>query len=411
MNKPALIVALALAGSACLAPADDTGDAAPVEPARGAETSGALTADRPPALDPEAAEWLMERLPKWRVYLSGQDYYYVHGQKQYYETFRGGGDIVLVKEENLNEPATWIYLSLEKSQQRGEGYFDDLMREQHLAPEDLLGIAFALNRTGGSPPLLSTLTANGVQRGRERFQHMSEGEGTHGPPLPPGWDNDHRGGPSGTPTTPPHPSGGSTGPTPAPPHGPFNPADPSTWRPHPGSKADKKKKEQMKKEMELRYNGVKPGDPAPKPSPLDAGYTPSKGEEAEVFKCNGEVLVGYKRACPDFQAIPRATKWSEKIGEYLKRHDEMLREWARENLWAGGKGPECEDNCSIFANFTCLGFSGGLAATCVGLTGGAAGWCMSSVQGWLTAFGGGFYLSLECPRMVTNRCKKVNCNG
>ncbi len=123
------------------------------------------------------------------------------------------------------------------------------------------------------------------------------------------------------------------------------------------------------------------------------------------------MLFGYKRACPDFQAIPRVTKWTEKISKYLEIHDKALQAWARENMWAGGSGKKCEKNCTIFANYTCLGLGGGVLATCAGLTGGAAGWCMASVRGWLSAFGVGFYLGTECPRLVSERCAEVNCNG
>jgi hypothetical protein len=240
-------------------------------------------------------------IPRWRAYLDGEDYYLDKGRKTYFRGPESGGSIVLVRESDLDNPERWFWLHLGESQQKGAGYLHALMREQGLAPEDLIGILFALERAGDEPPLITTLAQ--PQHTRDAF----EGGGDR-PLLPlPSWDNDHRGGPVSP--SPGAPRGGRAPKTPARPgRAPFNPADPSTQRPHPRNGAERRRVEELAK---LAENGVRPGDPPPTPSPLDDAYAPSPGEERETFKCEGDVYYGYKNACVDccrspFLVIPRS---------------------------------------------------------------------------------------------------------
>ncbi len=344
------------------------------------------------------ATWL-RNVPRWRAYLDGKDYYLDKGHKTYFPGVEGGGSIVLVRESDLDSPERWFWLHLGESQQRGAGYIQTLIHQQDLAPADLIGILFALERAGEEPPLITTLTQP------QRTQDSFEGGGARVlPPLPgfPGWDEDHRGGPvCSKPRAPPHGSGVTL---PAVPRVvPFNPADPSTHRPRARAEAERKRAAEQGR---LFANGVLPRDPPPVPSPLDEGYMPSPGEERETFKCEGSIYYGYKGACVDFQAMPRAKKWVVKLGAFLEERSDIIHDWVFHHLWHDGRNPECMDSCELFGSMTCAGFTTGVIALCGGVTGGA---CVSGILGAAVSGGLSGYAFDVCKRMVLSRCRQDIC--
>jgi hypothetical protein len=131
--------------------------------------------------------------------------------------------------------------------------------------------------------------------------------------------------------------------------------------------------------QQARMNGVRAGDPSPKPAPTDAGYEPAPGEEKETFKCEGGVFHGYKRGCVDFKEMPSSSRWAEKISSFFVSRREAARRFFVHHLFHDGKNPECTSNCNhlVNAGATCLW--GGLMAICYAATDGACGAALPAI--------------------------------
>lgn len=159
MKKVAAALALVLASSACLVPADDTGETAPVEPDPVAEASAAFTIDKP-GLDPVAAKWIDENIPQWKVYLGGRRHDLHPGKDPWNEFTNVYYDdayesdlyapVVLVRKGDENDPRKWVQFSLTQHQQKGPRYFDELIECGTLTMMDFIVVMGELSKYADS---------------------------------------------------------------------------------------------------------------------------------------------------------------------------------------------------------------------------------------------------------------------
>jgi hypothetical protein len=354
MMRIAVPLALCLLSSSCVAADDDTGDAASISLEHVAETSAALTSKNLDG-DPEAAAWLREHVPQWRVYIGGTGRDLHPGTKPwnsftnvYYEDPRLSdalAPVILVRKGEENDPRKWIQLDLRRHWLEGDRYFDDLIACSTLTVLDLVVIMGELAKFADSyiqPSPVRVLAAATPEALRELRQRSaltckeqsiprtprSGYETPHGPPPPPGWEtpDSHTYGPGA--------SGGSRGSEhPAPP-------DPTSPRPSLSQAPPRPSPPQPASE-----NGVYPGDPPPAPSPFDADYKPRPGEVKETFKCNGAVFYGYKAGCLDLSNASVSMKWSTQIGRWLgsiPNAIQKLRKDFQDKVINNGTHEDCE---------------------------------------------------------------------
>lgn len=363
MKKVAAVLALMLAGSACLLPGDDGGETAPVEPEPVIEATAAFTVGNP-ALDPEAARWIDENIPRWSVYLGGKGHD-LHPGRHPWNSFTsvyyddpGESDlfapVILVRKGEENDPSRWIQLSLTQHWMKGDRYFDELIECGTLTMMDLVVVMSELAKYADSyvepSPIypLEAATPQALRELRDRSRatckdesptklHAFAGieEGPYGPPHPPGWGD----GPESH-TNGPGPMGSVDG------NGHPLPSDPTSTRPSisqvPPNPSPPRTAEQ---------NGVGPGDPKPKPSPFDKGHEPRPGEMRETFKCNGEVLYGYRAGCTDLSNTSLAWKWVSQAATWWNISGtgyalEDIRTKIQDVLFRHGTLKQCINRCN-----------------------------------------------------------------
>lgn len=362
MDRLAPILALALAGSACLMPADEAGEGAP-DSEDIAEASGAL-ASKKPTLDPEAAKWIDENLPKWSVYLGGKGHDLHPGRNPwdkftnvYYDDPRDSdlfAPVILVRKGEEGEPSKWVQLSLTQHWMKGDRYFDELIECGTLTMMDLLAITGELAKYADSyihpspVRVLEAATREALRDLRSRSRSTCKDtkaprlrsfagmeEGPYGPPAIPSWvqrpDDTYGPGPMG-PTgpveygkgLPPNYVEGS------------NRVSETQWPPLP---APPRTAEQ---------NGVNPGDPKPKPSPFDRGYRPRAGEVKETFKCGGEVFYGYRAGCLDLSNVSLSMKWLVQGWRWLESVPgglDTIRDVFQDRIFRSGSKAQCISRC------------------------------------------------------------------
>lgn len=366
MKNAASILALALSASACLLPADDTGE----NPAGGsedmAEASAAFTTNKP-KLDPEAAKWIDDNIPKWKVYLGGKGHDLHPGKDRwnkhtnvYYDDPHDSdlyAPIILVRKGDENDPRKWVQLSLWQHQQKGNRYFDELIECGTLTMVDLVVIMSELSKYADSymepSPIgvLEAATQDALRDLRSRSRTTCKDRVVHkrcqggsecrGTPAIPSWvpGPDPMNGPGPVwPAGPPRPTDANGR--------PLVPPDVTSTRPSlsqvPPNPAPPRMPEQ---------NGVNPGDPEPRPSPFDEGYEPRPGEVRETFKCSGEVFYGYRAGCTDLSNTSLAWKWVSQtttwwridgIGDAL----EDIRTKIQDEFFRSGTLKQCINRCN-----------------------------------------------------------------
>jgi hypothetical protein len=169
-----------------------------------------------PALDPEAATWIAENVPRWSVYLGGKGHDAHPGRDPwssftsvYYEDPRDSdlfAPVILVRSGDEQHPSRWIQLSLTQHWMKGDRYFDELIECGTLTMMDLVVVMGELAEYADSyiePSPIHVLEAATPEalrglRHRSRFTckdrniprpHAFAGmeQGPLGPPVPPGW--------------------------------------------------------------------------------------------------------------------------------------------------------------------------------------------------------------------------------
>lgn len=316
--KTALVLALGLAGSACLVPADDAGDTAPGEPEPVAETTAALTNPEPTTGAPDPSEWMSRNVPIWNAYIGGLG---KDSKRSHPDDNDLYAPIIFVRAGDEDAPKKWLEFRLWYHWMMGDAYFEKLVECGLVSSLDLLSMRAALQDHKDqktSPPSIFTLSAatpDAVlaldQRSRSAcpgnaapkpFKTLYEGRGDFNP-LPgiiAGPNSDHLGpGPSAG-------RGGSSlpkGVTPPPKGKPSRNDPPQT------SLLDQK-------------NGVFRG--APKPIPFsNPTYDPRLGEKEETFRCNGTIYRGFKHGCVDFWNDSTTRKWDQKMGAFTENYFSM----------------------------------------------------------------------------------------
>lgn len=273
-------------------------------------------------------------LPRWHVYREDKDL-------PSDSPWRVGREVA-IREGDENDPAKWVHLSLGRHWISGDRYFDDLMEESHITATDLLMIASDILQHHGNLPRLSA-----------SMEIMSfEGEGPDESieiPL----------------TVAPPPRRG-----PASARRRGAPAPPPTPRQRAAYDA-------YVAEVE---NGVRPGDPPPKPFPGGAGYATRPGEHKETFRCEGGVFYGYKHACIDWQRMRDGEKWEKKLVSWSERYFTLknvaLSPYDKEQL--------CKWGFSAALVAACLSGIAGCTLGEVITVGGATIPC-AMLSGWLCA--------------------------
>jgi hypothetical protein len=366
--------------------ADDLGER-PVAEGHAALTRAGAT-EAAPALDTVS-------LPRWSVTLLGQPYDADDTRWQWKspaQIDRLAG-IAAVRSGDEANPRKWIVLELEQHWMLGDRYFRDLMREHGLTLLDLVMIQRALLDAGDDAPRREAVHT------RDCYECGSSAPGVPSSPL---GGSDHTGPAPGA-WGPPKP------PSPAPPR-PQNggkPAANGQRRPPLGPKEI----EEIKRKQLEWSNGIRPGDPIPRPAPTDAGYEPAPKESKEPFKCEGGVYYGFRGGCVDFQAMAPTVKWALKLGLFLDRAGEALQREVLHTFFHDGKGEACRDDC------TQLGIgAAGVGATaimflCVAATRGlAVSSCINGMSGAYTALGAatagtsaGAALSSYCSKHVCTK--------
>lgn len=358
-------------------------------------------------LTPEEKDAQVEKsLAGWRVYRDGgKDYViktrFARAPERLYcsahpRMVDDHSRLVVMRTADVEEPRRWIHLSLRASWMEGDAYFDRLMERHHLTVIDMIDILDALQKAGEEAPAIETARH---EKRRTTDCIGSECGPTVSPWPPTGPDHDHQGPPPGDGyPPPPHPGG------PTPVHPGAHPPHPPGVPRHGNGDARKKAAEEDK----MRENGLGPDDPrvTVTPSPNDASYTPKRGEIKDTFRCNGQVVRGYKGACPDFQAMPVSKKWYAKLGDFFERHEDRVQRYVFHNVWNDGKNPECMDTCTLISNVDCIGIGGALWLVCIGLTDGL---CVAGAAG---AVGGTTFTALSpavCAQMVQKRCATNIC--
>lgn len=295
--KISITAALPLLIAGCIAaPGSDTAREPSVEPA--AASGAALSSPRGDTAS--ATPSPLAELPSWRVYLQGKDGtgYPADPRPDVIDQL---GQVVAIREGDERSPERWLFLSLALHWRMGDRYLEALMKAGRVTGTDLLMITADLLQKGERLPPLPHRA-----RSQEDRTDWSPFPGFPGSPGSGG--NDHTGGPGATSTgdhgtsAPAHRAPGRSPPW----HGSVTPPG----QPSPAAEDA----------LHAHLNGVDSTDPAPRPSPFDAGYSPSRGERREPFKCEGAVYHGYKRACVDFQGTPDGPKWGRKLAGWAGRY-------------------------------------------------------------------------------------------
>lgn len=468
MKKAASIpaLALALAGSACLAPADDASETAPTEPEHieeafttnnpglgpepaiadepvGQSADALISTNRHPSKwprwtpNPEALEWAEAHLPRWNLYIggNGQD---LHPGKSPWNDFTNVyyddptdsdlfAPVIAIRMGDENEPSKWIQLSLTQAWRKGTRYFDELIACGTLTMTDLVIILDKMNGYADSyirPDSIRTLTAATREALRD-LRHRSrttckdtrfgtkvvgrepvsgpvfaESEGPQGP-LPPGWvqgPDTQTYGPGAGPL-PPIDAGGHV----------LLPQDPNSDRP-----SEAETPPNPAPPRAAWANGMGPNDPKPKPSPHDQFYVPRPGEQKEVFKCLGEVVEGYREACPALGNRDIFWKWHHIGNLWVAGQAATIHEWWAKEFWPsfvranfnGGKNPGCMQNCNHISNNLC-----GMGAFYVGLilAGLTRGKAFGTVSGGVLTFAGGSWIYTKCTDTIRDYCASDIC--
>lgn len=261
-----------------------------------AENAAAL--DQPSPVPEETA---LDGLPRWRTYLRGKDALTFPFPPTPGPLDHLGG-VVAIREGDEERPERWISFRLVEHWNKGDRYFEDLMKAGTVTGTDLLMITSDLLQHGEHLPPLPR-----VGRSREGGGDWSPFPGFPGSPGSAG--DDHTGGPV---IPRPRPTPGGARPRPG------NPR-PGGLRPGPGRRPRPPRRPTVPAGEHVGV-GVERADPLPVPSPFDAGYQPRRGEKREVFKCEGGVYNGYRRACIDFQAMPSGVKWGVKLSGWTGRY-------------------------------------------------------------------------------------------
>jgi hypothetical protein len=290
---------MVLLSAGCLVPPPDDlgGDEEAVEQAAAA----LARAGGAPRASTDAGASALEGLPRWHAYLTGTDAL-AHDDPR---TIDGFGAVVAVREGDEDDRSKWIQLNLTTHWMMGDRYFDELRQARHLTGTDLLTIASDLLQNG------SHLPPPPGSKNKPRSPADLEGDSSPYNPFPGFLGDDHTGGPvagrgghSGTPGQPPP---GKRAPSAKPPV--IRPSAPPA-PPTPAQEAG----------LRAYLNGVRRGDPEPRPFPGEAHYRPAPDEREETFKCEGGVFHGYKHACVDFQPMPNGVKWGEKLSAWSGRY-------------------------------------------------------------------------------------------
>src|SRR4051794_1009161 len=109
MKKIAAVLAVGLASSACLAPVDDAGKAAPGTPEPVTETSAALTTADPTTGAPGPSEWMCENVPIWNAYIGGLGRDSMRNHPDDNDIY---APIVFVRAGDEDSPEKWLELRL-----------------------------------------------------------------------------------------------------------------------------------------------------------------------------------------------------------------------------------------------------------------------------------------------------------
>lgn len=377
------IAALALAAAMCGCPAEDPEN---VDDAQGA-LSSPTTSPSPEVLD----AWAEQHLPRWKVLLIGENDHARGDDRRwsYPPSIDRAGRIVAVRAGEEENPKEWIALELEQHWMHGDAYLQVLMKQHGLTLLDLLMIHEALVTAGDEPP-----PAPNELRTMDCYECGPLGP--IGPFGPIGGGDDHTGPAPGAwgPPVPPVPA----------PEPPRRGDRPSPSAPKPG-KPDPKREEKQR----AWSNGVRPGDPEPRPAPTDATYVPAPYEIKEAFKCEGSTYYGFKGGCVDFTAMSTSVKWALKIGLFLEGAGERLHREVLHQLFHDGKGDACRADCAQLGVGALTVGSGAVMAICVAATRGLAVTpCIngtSQIYAWLSAGAVGGSLGIS----ITNYCSANVC--
>jgi hypothetical protein len=418
---PALVLPLLLAGSACLVPADDADELSSAEPEHATETSGALIAH-----DPEAAAWLRENVPQWDVYLGGRGHDLHPGKDPwngftnvYYEDPRDSdvfAPVILVRKGDEDSPHKWIQLSLTQHWMKGDRYFDELIACGTLTVMDLLVVMAEMSKYADSyiePKPIRVLQAATREALRDlmlrsRSTCKDEHAGARLPNLQAVPDTGNQEaqplGPQLPPPWPPGPDTHTYGPGPAGPvdaYGHPRPVDVASDRPSLSQAPPNPSPPRMPEQ-----NGVRPGDPRPKPSPYDKEYRPRPGEVKETFKCNGEVYHGYKAGCADLSNRAAAWKWQLSGGSWMLWDYQDIHGYILHAYYNDGKNPECMQGCNRLSKNWC---TAGLALSSLiayAVTRGAA---FTTGPGAVTTSVVGIWGGTHCLDFFRDRCATDIC--
>jgi len=161
-------------------------------------------------------------------------------------------------------------------------------------------------------------------------------------------------------------------------------------------------------------NGLGPNDPKPKPSPHDQFYKPRPGEQKEVFKCLGEVVEGYRAACPALSNRGIFWKWHHIANMWAAGRSATVHDWWTKEFWPSfvrtnfndGKNPGCTKRCNrISANLCGIGvFMAGIAITAV-----TKGKVWTTTGGGIGSATGGYLFGTHCADLIREYCAEEIC--
>lgn len=327
-------------------------------------------------------------LPRWRVYLAGQD----NARSMYPDEVDAQGHIIAVRQADAKGPRKVVHFYLQNHWMTGDKMFENDIAAGKYTSLDLLVInSEILEKHGNLPPAPPEVM-------RTLSTRVNDG-GDYSPF--PGFPGSGPGVPGGGPVA------GSSHPNGTKPSGNSGGTNGSNGG-HPGGRGGNSAPigPSRNRREEARRNGVRPGDPYadgsgyPTIYPGIPGLDPL-GEGASLFKCEGAVYHGDKTACPDFRGSSIAGKWTDKLSRWTKEH------WSKLKGKLTPTKEEYEFLCKLFASgagaATCTIALGGCSAATEVTLGGVVFECAVLLQRFCVANSvPTVFLFDQCPKIADN---------